>query len=295
MKKILVTLTLVAVMSSGFAQVEVGKVKGAIVGKGKLIAIETDKMTLDNFSVMVNRYKFAEDQGANGAQVGIRASLGNVDEALVQEITDDVYAYFVLKWKERGVEVVVPTKAEIESSAKYSKAVKKGKEANIISGGAWVNEGKKINQITVWPNGVNIGSSGSGPVAAFGNAANLGLDGSGSGYFTSYTASVDFIEFKTAAIGSTAQVKTFPKLSSYNTLGATKWQKNKVAMFGANNQANGLEEYYSERKDSDIGNLGMWEYVADQAKFKANVTELIKKSMDEQFANYDAEVEKNTK
>ncbi len=295
--KHLVTLVLGFILAIPvFSQVEMGKTKQTIMGKKKLLALETDKIMLDNFSVNLVLYNYAQDEGGSSnvalsAKVGVRANLTEVDEALSKEITDEVYSYFVKKWKERGVEVFAPTKEEIEASKKYSKAAKKGK-AEIINGKTWNNQSKKNHNIMAWPSGVNIASSGSGPMAAFGNSKNILPDYKGNFFYTGFNADVNFISFKTAKLGSTASVKSFPQLKSSNNLTVTKWQKTKVGGYIGSNAAEGIEDFYSEIKDDEVGALNskvvMKNYVADKTKFKANVLEMIQKGMDDMFADYDA-------
>ena len=88
-----------------------------------------------------------------------------------------------------------------------------------------------------------------------------------------------------------------------NSLGAMKWQKAKFGGYTGSNSIDGIEDFYTERIDDEMGmNLGalggknsslnMWNYVGDKAKYKANALEMIKKGMDDLFADYDAVVAK---
>ncbi len=301
MKKLTITLLTAILVFPLFSQVEMGKTKNTIMGKGKLLALETDKMMLDNFTINLICYQYAEDQAGNNAkgtmaQVGVRATLTEIDETLAQEIVNEAYAYFIDQWKNRGVEVFSPSKEEIEATKKYSKAASKGKNANIISGGTWRNADKKTNIIYAWPEGTNIATSGSGPLAANGNFAHVVPDYKGNFFYTSFGSTVNFISFKTAKLGSTASVKTFPRLKAANSMGVQKWQKTKVGGYLGSNEADGIEDFYSERVDEEIdvlsSSMNMWNYVGDKAKYKTGALEMIKKGMDDMFADYDAVVAK---
>jgi len=300
MKKISLIILSVFITIGLTAQVEVGKAKNTIMGKGKLVATSYDEILFDNFNVMINLYKFEEDQAgsnaATAARVGVRASLADVDEALAQEIVDQSYAYFLDSWKKRGKTVVFADKSEVEKSKIFSKAKSKGKQANFINGGSWENKDKKIHQITTWPTGVDIPQAGEGINYKVGSAAFVAnfMDMK----YTSFSASIDFIKFKTAKLGSTASVRSFPGLTLSGGMTATVWQKNKVGGYIGGITAEGIEEFYSEIRDDktlDVLNskLVMKSYVADRAKFKANVLDMIKASMDASFADYDAVVAKN--
>lgn len=284
------TILIGGVITPLFSQVEVGKTKNTIMGKNKLLLVETNKMVLDNFSVNLILYGFGEDVGGGGAQVGIRADLTEIDEALAQEIVNEAYAYFKEQWKKRGIEVDTPTKAEIEASKKYSKAASKGKNAVIRSGGTLDNHTKKNHNMMAWPEGTSIPFSGSGPLAAAGNCGHgLCYDAKFNGFNTSFSSTINFITFKSAALGSTASVRTFPQLTAANVMTATTWQKGKIGGYIGSNNAKGIEDFYSDVKKKEIDVLNssanMWNYIGDKEKYKANVLEMIKKGMDDMFAD----------
>lgn len=211
MKKILLTIACVTLLSGSYAQVEIGKAKNTIMGKGKLVALPTSELLFDHFHVSFNLYKYAQDEGGSNnvalsAKVGVRASLTEVDEALVQEIVNEGYAYFVEQWKKRGVELTFAPKADPEASKFFEKAKKKKKPASIMNGGVWEIEDKKVHTLMAWPEGVDIASSGEGMTYKYGNAAHFYTLGADSRW-TSFNAAIDFISFKTAKLGSTASVK----------------------------------------------------------------------------------------
>lgn len=306
MKKLAAIALALLFVTPLLAQVEMGKTKQTIMGKGKLLGVKQQEMILDNFGINIILYNFAEDQGGNAAkgnmaQVGVRANLVEVDEAMAQEIVNEAYAYFVEQWKSRGVTVVSPTKEELEATKKFSKAKSKGKKADIISGGTWDNQGKKHHDMWAWPEGTNIASSGSGPLAANGNFSHFMLEKGDAGY-TSFSSTINFIKFKTAKLGTVASVKSFPGLFCVNTMTANVWQKNKLGGYLGSNESKGIEDFFTEINDDDMGvNLGavssklvMKNYVADKEKFKANVIEMLKKGMDDMFTDYDLQVEKNS-
>ena len=300
MKKITAILTLLFISTTVLSQVEVGKAKNTIMGKGKLVGASYDEVLFDNFNLTFNMYSYAEDQGGSNnvalsAKVGVRASLAGVDEALAQEITDEAYAYFKSSWEKRGKKVTFASKSEIEGSKIFSKAKSKGKQANFINGGIWENKAKNVHQMTVWPSGVDIPQAGEGMNYKVGNAAFVPnyLDMK----YTSFSGNIDFISFKTAKLGSTASVRSFPQLKLTGGLNATVWAKNKVGGYLGGISADGLEEYYKEIKDENLEVLNskmvMKSYVIDRAKFKANVIEMLKASMDASFTDYDEVVAKN--
>ena len=300
MKKISALFWMLLAVSVAFSQVDVGKAKNTIMGKGKLVATPFDEILFDNFSLTFNLYKFAEDQGGSSnvalsSKVGVRARLGGVDEALAQEIADEAYAYFVSSWEKRGKKLSFASKGDVESSKPFSKAKSKGKLANFINGGVWENKGKKVHQMTVWPSDVQIPQAGEGMNYKSGNAAFVAnyLDMK----YTSFNASIDFISFKTAKLGSTASVTSKPRLTMTGGLGATVWKKNKVGGYIGSIQTDGIEDYYSEANDESMEALGSKVvdrvYQADRDKFKSNVLDMIRQSMDASFADYDAVVAKN--
>ncbi|MFT6868721.1 MAG: hypothetical protein ACJA08_003576 [Cyclobacteriaceae bacterium] len=297
MKRLLLLVTL-AIFTANYllAQVELGKTKNNLSGKNGIIASPSDKIMLNDFSINLVLYGFAEDQGGGGAQVGIRAHLTQVDEPLAQEMVNEAYAYFVEQWKKRGVEVYSPSIEEIEATKKYSKAKSKD-NAKIISGGTFDNKEKKNHNMMAWPEGTNIASSGSGPLVAHGNSAHVVPDYKGNFSYTSFNTTINFIEFKTAALGSTASVRTMPQLKASNGLSVIKWEKTKYVLYTANNNPEGIEDFYSDLDKDGFEFLGTssndWNYIADVAKYKSNVMEMIKKGMDDLFTDYDAVVAEN--
>ncbi|MEQ9402870.1 MAG: hypothetical protein RIM99_04730 [Cyclobacteriaceae bacterium] len=301
MKKITAIITMIMISAFAFSQVETGKAKSTIMGKGKLVASPVSELLIDHFHLNFNLYKFEEDQGGSNnvalsSKVGVRARLGNVDEALVQEITNEAFAYFVESWKKRNITITMADKAVMEKSKVYAKASKKGK-ASMINGGVSNNQEKKSHTMQAWPEGVDIASSGEGPLATYGNAKHMWQYGIGNS--ASFNATIDFISFKTAKLGSTASVKSNPRLTMTGGLVSTIWEKNKVGGYIGSIATDGTEDYYSEAVDESMEALGSKVvdrvYKADRAKYKANVLEMIQKSMDASFADYDEVVAKNSK
>ncbi|MEP1096116.1 MAG: hypothetical protein ABJG78_13460 [Cyclobacteriaceae bacterium] len=294
MKRIIAATTFVLASVLAFSQAEVGKAKNTIMGKGKLVATPVSELLIDNFALTFNLYKFAEDLGGGGAQVGVRARLGSVDEALAGEITNEAYAYFVEGWKKRNVTITMADKDVMMKSKPYTKANKKGK-AKIVNGGVFDDRQKKSHTMMAWPDGVDIAFSGDGPLATSGNAKHMWQYGIGNS--SSFTATIDFISFKTAAIGSTASVRSKPQLTMMGNFGATIWAKNKVGGYVGSIKTEGAEDFYSEITDKSLEALSSKVvdnvYVVDKMKFKTNVLEMIKASMDAQFADYDEVVAKN--
>lgn len=295
MKKTLLILFATIFVASLSAQVEVGKAKNTIMGKGKLVATPVSELLIDHFHLTFNLYKFAEDQGGGGAQVGVRTRLGGMDEALAQEITNEAYAYFVESWKKRNISVTKADKSVMTSSKVYSKAEKKGK-AKIINGGVFEDKQKKSHTMQAWPTGVDIASSGEGPLATYGNAKHMWQYGIGNS--TGFNGTVDFIDFKTAKLGSTASVTSKPKLSIRGSFVSTIWAKNKVGGYIGSIETEGITDYYTEKNNDGMEFLGAKVvddvYMIDRDKFKINTLEMIKKSIDAQFADYDEVVAKNS-
>jgi hypothetical protein len=305
MKRILSFLA-VAVLLSGtaWAQVEMGKTKSSIMGKGKIIGEMPNELILDNFNINLILYAYGEDQGGGmgsttTATVGVRTHLTNVDEELAQSMVDEAYEYFVSKWSERGVTVKSVPKEEIEGSKKYSKQAKKG-NASITNGGVWDNVAKKNHNMMAWPNGANVASAGTGPTAVQGTFQVMLMDllSSDPGY-TNFNSQVDFISFKTAKLGTTARVEPKPKLVVSNNMSAGAWSKNKTGAYIGGNSAEGIEEYFSDLQTEGFDFLGTstndWNYIADKDKYRANVMEMIKKGMDDLFADFDTVKAENTK
>lgn len=274
------------------------------MGKGKIITQLDEEVILDNFSINFNLYAYGEDKGggmgsSSTATVGVRTHLSEVDEALAQEITDDIYQYFVDQWKQRGVTVVVPEVSDIEGAKKYAKAKKKGK-GKIVQGGAIETKEKKKHYIMAWPQGTNVAYSGEGPLAANGNFANMLMEMvAKNASYTAFNSTVNFMSFKTAALGTTASVTAKPQLVAANSMSAGKWTKNKTGAYLGSNEADGAKEFYTKVDKDGFEWLGAssndWNYIADKAKYKSNVTEMLKKSIDDMFLDFEEVVAKNTK
>ncbi|MFY0608182.1 MAG: hypothetical protein JXR10_15800 [Cyclobacteriaceae bacterium] len=304
MKRIAYYFIFNIILFSGFAQVEVGKTKNTIMGKGKIIGQIENELIMDNFSININLYAYGEDKGggmgsSTTSTVGVRTHLSEVDEPLAQEISNEAYAYFVKSWGERGIEVIVPSKEEIEKSKNYAKANKKGK-ASINTGGTKETAEKKIHSIMAWPNDVNIAIAGEGPTGKTGNFQVMmwELLAKNAGY-TAFNSSINFMSFKTAKLGTTASVTAIPQLTAANVLTAGRWMKNKVGGYIGSNNPEGIEDFFTEVDKDGFDFLGSssndWNYIADRSKFKSNVMDLIKKGMDDLFADYDQVVADNKK
>lgn len=298
MKKLIYSLCIVFLSLQASAQVEAGKVKNTIAGKGSTLALPIERIMLDNFQVTLYLLGGATDQAGSGVgtvSVGVRATLNQVDEALAQEITDEAYAYYVAQWKKRGAEVFCPSKAELEASKKYSKAAAKG-EGVIRSGVAVRTSDKDTDYLTSWPAGTNIAFSGSTLVPAWGNAVHMPSDFKGNYFYGSFNATVNFVDFKTAKLGSTASVKGNPQLTSFTSMGLSVWEKTKFGVYSGSQELTGTTDYYDdvtqEQKNILTSQFNFWNYMANREKYKSNALEMIKKSMDDMFADYDATVAK---
>jgi len=302
MKKLSLTILSVFIVTGLMAQVEVGKAKSNIMGKSKLMAMPVSELLMDHFHVNFTLYSYAQDAGGSSnvalsSKVGVKSNLVEVDKALAQEITNEAYAYFVDQWKQRGVTLTLASKEDLESNKVYQKAVKKKKPASIINGGVNEVSEKKVHTMQAWPEGVNIASTGNGPLAKYGNGAHFFVPGEGK--WTGFNATMDFISYKTAKIGSSASVKSRPKLTLTGGLFTQIWEKFKIGGYLGGISAEGTEDFYSDVKKDEISALGTKmvtnNYVADRAKFKTGAIELLKASMDASFADYDETVAKNRK
>lgn len=304
MKRLITVLLTASIVQLGFGQVEVGKTKSTIMGKGKILGQSVNELGLDNFHLNFNLYKYAQDEGGSSnvalsAKVGVSASLGGVTEELVQQLTNEAYAYWIEQWKKRGVTITNQSKEDIESSKAFSKAKSKGKMANIMNGGVWNNDQQKgQHTMMAWPEGVNIPSSGEGMTYKGGNAAHYG-PGYG-GQWTSFGATIDFIEMKTAKLGSTASVRSIPRLTASGGHNVSIWEKNKIGGYLGSVSVEGIEDFYTEvTDDKDIEVLNskrvIQTYHIDKDKFKANVMEMLKASIDASFTDWDEVKAKNSK
>lgn len=305
MKRALPILMLALLAASPlFSQVEMSKTRNTKSKEKELTNIDKE-LYLDKFSLNLNLYGYGEDQGGGMGStttvtVGVRANLHEVDESLAKEIVDEAYSYFKKKWKERGVDVKVLSMEQIEGTQKYSKLANKGKDAEVITGGTFETAEKKKHTIEAWPEGVRIIKTGSGPLTMVGNELNMVMDifktypDDG---FTGFVTNVDFISFKTAKIGSTASVKPIPQLTSYSTLNVSKYKKGKGGNYLGTVDAKGTDDFYSDLKQDGLdvlaSSFNSWDYIADKAKYKAGVLEIIMRSMDDIFSDFDAVVTDN--
>jgi hypothetical protein len=180
-------------------------------------------------------------------------------------------------------------------SKKYSKAAAKG-SGSIRGNEAIRTQDKTTHYLTGYPTGVNIAFSGSDLVPAPGNAVHLPSDFKGNVFWANYNATIDYIDFKTAKFGSTASVKGNAQLSMYGGMSATAWEKTKYGVYGSYQSLMGTKDYFTEMKEENFSFLGTssssWNYYIDKAKYKANALEMIKKNLDDLFADYDAFIAK---
>lgn len=300
MKHFFLSFLFVLTIHLSLAQVEFDKVKNTLGGKSSTLTVPMDRVMLDNFQLTFVLLGGASDQAGSGVgtvSVGVRASLDKVDEALAQEITDEAYAYFVEQWKKRGSELYSPTKADLEASKKYSKAAEKG-QGQIRSGVTIRNtdEGKSYNNLVAWPSGTNIAFSGTDLLPMWGNSAHLPPDFKGNFFGTAFNSTINFIDFNTAKLGSTASVKGNPQLIASNSIGVTVWEKTKFGVYSASQAATGISEYYDdvtqEQKNILNSQFNFWNYQTNREKYKTNVLEMVKGSMDAFFADLDAVIAK---
>jgi len=291
MKKIVLSICALSIMSMCTAQVVSDKVKNTIGGKNEPLMTKFEKVRLDNFQITYSLYNGASD-AAGTSTVSVMATLSNIDEALIQEITDEAYAYYIDQWKKRGAVLESPTKEELVNSKKYKKYAEKG-QARLAEGKPYKIQDKTTDAYVGYPSNVFIAFGESYPApAAIGNGAHLPSDFKGDYYWAGYSFSVNFMNFKTAKFGNVASVRGNEQLNGYGSLGVSAWEKAKVGFYTASQELEGTGDFFNDKKQETRNILGSkastWVYDIDREKYKVGVLALVKQNMDEMFADYDA-------
>jgi hypothetical protein len=279
------------------AQVEVEKTKGTLTGKNKLIVLPIPESLLNSFSISYYNYFFGSDAGGNNAKgnfntVSVEATLEGLDNQLVQEITDEAYTYYLNKWKERGIIVKCPTVQEIEATKSFEKDKKKGK-AEILNSGVSQEGNNYAKYLSVIPaNTYQVKKE------AYGNSAL-----NNSHYFVDYRDSkttsnvsfnfaLNFISFKTG-FGSSASISGKTGLKSTCSSSYTVLEGAKPLFANYSNEASGGSDFVESCEGCKGGSK--WKVKINKEKYKSVAIEMIKKSIDALFAEYDADVEKEKK
>ncbi len=275
--------------SNSFAQVEVSKAKSTITGKGSQLLEDIPDVRLDNFTVSFVTWLFGADEGGNNAKgtynsVSATAELGNFDAQLAQEITDEAYLYYLDMWKARGLNVTCHSATEIEGSKYFAKDKEKGK-AEIVAPGAYLKEDKYIKTLTVVPsNTVQVKKEYYGNYV-YGNTQFF-IDYTKNASSVAFNCSLNFAEFK-AGFGTNAFLKAEPALKITSASSLNKSVKAKFTIAGFSSDGNGGATYLDTIDESNT-----WVFKINRENYKASAIDLIKKSIDSHFAEYDTIIAK---
>ncbi|MBP7810537.1 MAG: hypothetical protein KA163_14690 [Bacteroidia bacterium] len=306
--KIILTCTLSALIcTSSLAQVEVEKSKGTLTGKSSLLAENIPESILDHFNVNFYTYFKGSDEGGNNAKgsfntASIEAELDGLDTKLAQEITDEAYAYFLEKWKSKGVTVKCPTAAEIEATKQFTKDKGKGK-AELIAPGSYTEGNAYAKYLRVLPtNAPQVKKEYYGNFV-YGNAQFFPTDFSGNTSSVNFHIDINFISFKNG-FGTKAAIRGKVGLKTTAGGSVVLWVKAKNLAAGYSNEGIGGSDFYEHDGNSklfsgtDEGSFAShskWIVKINKDAYKAKTLELIKKSIDSQFAEYDEDVAKAKK
>ena len=156
MKKISLTVFASLLLNSiGFSQVELDKTKSTLTGKTSVLLESYPETILDHFNINFYNYFKGSDDGGNNAKgtfnsVSVEAELEGLDNKLAQEITDEAYAYYLDKWKSKGVNVKCPSVIEIEATKQFTKDKGKGK-AELVNPGIYQEGNAYAKYLRVLP------------------------------------------------------------------------------------------------------------------------------------------------
>lgn len=294
LKSICMLSILVMLGLNSIAQVEIEKTKSTLTGKNTILTESFPSTTLDHFNINFYNYFFGSDAGGNNAKgtlntVSIEATLEGLDNALAQEITDEAYLYYLGKWKERGIMVKCPTPAEIEATKQYTKDKSKGK-AEIIAPGVYQGGNAYAKFITVIPsNAPQVKKEYFGNFV-YGNAQFFPTDFKGNVSSANFHLDLNFISFKNG-FGSNASIKGTAGLKSNSGGSLVLWSKTKMLAASYTNEGIGGAGFY----DTFDNGGAKWKIVINKAKYKALALEMIKKSIDGHFTEYDENLAKEAK
>jgi hypothetical protein len=137
----------------------------------------------------------------------------------------------------------------------------------------------------------------------YGNAQFFHPDYSGNFSSVNFHFDLNFITFKNG-FGSQAAVKGKVGLSSTSGGSIVLWVKAKNLAAGYSNEGIGGKDFYENDDNSKLfaetekgsrSSNTKWKIKINREKYKATALEMIKKSIDSQFAEYDANVAKEKK
>jgi len=291
--KIKFTTLLVATLClSSIAQVEIEKSKSTLTGKNSVLVESIPESILDHFNINFYNYFYGGDSGGSTAKgthntVTIEAEL-DIDNQLAQQITDEAYSYFLEKWKARGITLRCPTAAEIEATKQFTKDKGKGK-AELLAPGTYTYGNNFAKYITVIPaNAPQVRKEYYGNFV-LGNSQFFPTDFKGNTSAINFHMDVNFISFRNG-FGTNASVTGKAGLKSNSAGSIVLWAKTKNLAASYTNEGLGGSDSFD-----DFEKGAKWKVKINKEKYKANVLEMIKKSIDSQLAEYDADVAKEKK
>lgn len=286
LKSVCILSILVLLSFNAIAQVEIEKTKSTLTGKNTILTESFPNTTLDHFNINFYNYFFGSDAGGSNAKgtlntVSIEATLEGLDNALAQEITDEAYQYYLGKWKERGIMVKSPTTAEIEATKQFEKDKSKGK-AEIVMPGVYPGGNAYAKFITVIPtNAPQVKKEYFGNFV-YGNAQFFPPDFKANISSVNFHLDMNFISFRNG-FGTNAFIKGTAGLKSTSGGSLVLWAKAKNLSASYSNEGVGGNGFY----DAFDSGSSKWKIVINKAKYKALALEMIKKSIDGHFAEYD--------
>lgn len=295
MKTSLISLwiCLVALAIDTSAQVKIEDSKSTLSGKNDLLLTPIQVALLDHFTINFYNYQYASDNAGNNAKgnansVAVEAMLKNLDNQTLQEITDQAYDYYTAEWLKRGFTVKCPSAAEIEASKPFTKDKNKGK-AEVRIGGAYPEDQKVTKYTTFLPSNTAQARKEAYGSFSYGNNQFFPTDFKSDVASVNFHLDLNFINF-TSGFGSQASVKGMAELTSTSGGSLVIWAKTKFLTAGYYNKGTGGSDFY------DAFDKGTpWVITANPEKYKTLALEIIKRSIDSQFAEYDANVAKEKK
>ncbi len=296
-RQVLIILLLLSSLVS-YGQVEV-KGSGGNFYKKKIFKKQMQSnpvFSTSSFAIAFNLYDYEEDQGggvpATGgvAKAGVNANLTNISDELLQEITNEAYAYLVESMKKRSLDIKNYDQSAIEASKAVQKQIKKGNAEIAPQGGVITDLGKRKHVKTVRPSSFPQVIS-TNPNMDLNN--NLIIPSSGNRYNVLFRSNIGFMDFK-KGLGSTAKVSGKGALSARNQFQLHTLEGAKFGSYTGGNRAEGSRDWV-ERIDTEstelfAGTLGGWNVVANPEKYKEGVLEMLKAIIDDALAQWEKEM-----
>ena len=291
MKKISLTIFATLLLNNiCFSQIEIDKTKSTLTGKTGILTETYPETILDHFNIGFYNYFKGSDEGGNNAKgtynsVSIEAELEGLDNKLAQEITDEAYAYYIEKWKSKGLNVKCPTPSEIEATKQFVKDKGKGK-AELINSGVYQEGNAYAKYLRVLPtNAAQVKKEYYGNFV-YGNAQFFPTDFQGNVSSVNFHFDLNFISFRNG-FGTNASIKGTTGLKSSSGGSIVLWAKTKNLAASYTNECVGGTDFYDT---FDKGSK--WVVKINKEKYKSLALQMIKKSIDDQFAEYDKDLAK---